>query len=64
LCSSCQPGFLLQGTSCIENCSSGLFNLSGVCYSCSYPCLTCTDSDYNCTSCYESYILLENSCET
>ena len=48
--------------SCVDECLTGYYEMSGVCKLCSYPCLSCSNSSLSCLSCADPYILHSNSC--
>jgi hypothetical protein len=47
--------------SCLFSCTSGSFDLNGVCTACSSPCLTCVNSSIYCLSCLPGFYALTNS---
>lgn len=69
LCATCLPGFYLLNSTCLPVCPNGTVGVnlssSGMCYVCASPCGTCTNSISNCTSCFQTGLILfyyNNSC--
>mmetsp|Transcript_17782 Transcript_17782/g.32123 ORF Transcript_17782/g.32123 Transcript_17782/m.32123 type:complete len:620 (+) Transcript_17782:4061-5920(+) len=61
-CKSCQPGFLLSGSSCLQQCPVGQYQSEDACLSCAEHCQICQYSSNNCTSCDEGFILDDTLC--
>lgn len=48
-CLSCTAGLTLFNNTCIAACPSTYYQSNGICFACSYPCLTCNST--GCLSC-------------
>lgn len=63
ICTTCESGFL-NNSKCTDECPTKFFNNpnSNSCSKCDDSCLTCSLRSNNCTTCFGSMILFENSC--
>lgn len=67
-CTSCKNIYFLYGNNCVDACPIGTYEGSQVginniiCLACVSPCLTCSISATNCTSCSSSLHLYNNIC--
>lgn len=60
-CLSCNTGYVLHQSSCLNYVPTGFVNISGVAVACQGDCATCSLSTTNCTSCTANN-LLSNQC--
>lgn len=54
-CTSCVT-LSLSNNQCVSNCSIYEVSVARVCVSCTFPCLTCSGSQLNCTSCNSTIV--------
>lgn len=57
-CTSCQLGFYLSNSSCLNPCPYGYFGLNRVCQLCTFPCAACSLSLTVCIACASTYYLV------
>ncbi|KAM4854655.1 extracellular matrix organizing protein FRAS1 [Thomomys bottae] len=60
-CLQCMDGYVLQGGTCVEQCSPSFYRDSDLCKNCDSHCLQCQGL-HECTRCEGPFLLLEAQC--
>ncbi|XP_070250414.1 extracellular matrix organizing protein FRAS1 [Myotis yumanensis] len=60
-CLQCMDGYVLQDSTCVEQCAPSFYRDSGLCKGCDSHCLQC-QGPQECTRCEEPFLLLGAQC--